>query len=65
MVTITNKILERTADKTFIDNHYNELKQYNDVKGNWAFYDIMEASNAHDYKKDDNKVETWTAIRVK
>ena len=39
-----------------------DFRTYIDVAGNWAYYDIYEASIAHDYHKDEAEetvVETW------
>lgn len=58
MVSIINKVLKRTPDKAYIDSH-SSLVQFTDVgMDHWAYYDIMEAANAHNYTKDDAK-ETW------
>lgn len=58
---IVNKMLERTADRTFVDG--NAVKTFTDTaKGHWAYYDIEEAANAHDYTKSGSG-ETWSAVK--
>ncbi len=58
---IMNALLGREPDKNFIDHHA-ELVHFPDVPETyWDYYDIMEATNAHDYKFDDNGVEKWLA----
>lgn len=63
VTTITNRMLGRTADVQFVDRHADALRQFPDVSsGHWAYYDIMEAANAHDYTKE-NGVENWTGLQ--
>ena len=63
VTTITNRMLSRSADKAFVDNHAEEMMQFTDLnKSHWAYYDIMEATNAHDYEKE-NDIEVWTGLR--
>ena len=39
-----------------------ELAQFSDVvKAHWAYYQIVEATNAHEYTKDNN-TESWTEL---
>ena len=53
MTTIVNRMLGRAADEDYVDAHINELRQFTDVtNADWAYYQIMEATNAHDYTKD-------------
>lgn len=66
VVTVVNRVLERIADKDYINNAVingaEDFRTYIDVAGNWAYYDIYEASIAHDYHKDETEetvVETW------
>ena len=50
VTTIVNRMLGRAADKDYVDDHMDELRQFPDVsKTNWAYYNIVEATNAHDY----------------
>uniref|UniRef100_UPI0013DD99B1 S-layer homology domain-containing protein n=1 Tax=Agathobaculum sp. Marseille-P7918 TaxID=2479843 RepID=UPI0013DD99B1 len=62
VTTITNRMLGRSADEAYVDGHAADLRQFSDLsKTHWAYYDIMEATNAHDYTKADG-AETWTAL---
>ncbi|MCL2099347.1 MAG: S-layer homology domain-containing protein [Oscillospiraceae bacterium] len=61
-VTLLNRVLNRHADKEYIDNHQ-ELTDFSDVsKTHWAYYDIMEAFHPHIYERhiqdDDEDWET-------
>lgn len=62
VTTITNRMLGRSADEAYVDGHAADLRQFSDLsKTHWAYYDIMEATNTHDYTKADG-AETWTAL---
>ena len=62
VVTIVNRMLGRAADKNFVDSAAN-VKTFSDLsKSYWAYYDLMEAVNAHDYKTA-NGSETWSALK--
>lgn len=57
---IVNRMLGRSADRTFIDTHP-DLQTFQDVPPtHWAYYDICEAVNGHDYEKTGQQ-ERWTA----
>ena len=57
---IVNRMLGRSADRTFIDTHP-DLQTFQDVPPtHWAYYDICEAVNGHDYEKNGQQ-ERWTA----
>ena len=59
VAAIVNRMLGRSADGTYVDAHANELTQFTDVSPYyWAYYDIMEAANAHDHIKKDG-TEIW------
>ena len=61
-VTIINRMLNREADKEYIEANYEDVLTYPDLeKSHWAYYEILEASNWHDHKVENN-VETWTDI---
>ncbi|MEG2989500.1 MAG: S-layer homology domain-containing protein, partial [Oscillospiraceae bacterium] len=56
---IVNAMLWRFADTAYVDSA-KDLKLFPDVSAkNWAFYDIVEATNPHDFKQDKPGVETW------
>ena len=58
-VCVVNNMLARDPDESFIKNAEG-LKTFPDVgKDNWAFYEITEATNAHDFTLKDG-VEHWT-----
>jgi len=64
VVAVTCRLLERNADADYINTNYEDLtKTYSDVeKDDWSFLYIMEASNGHDYTKNDG-VETWVDLK--
>ena len=65
VVTVTCRLLERSADHNYVKAHYDELprtfKDVPDEDSHWAFWAIMEAANGHDYEKHAAE-ETWTAV---
>ena len=63
VTTIVNRMLGRGADAAYVDGHTDALKQFSDLASvHWAYYEIMEAANRHDYSKK-NGEETWTRLR--
>lgn len=61
-VTIVNRMLNRVADKDYIEANYDDVLTYPDLdESHWAYYEILEASNWHDHKIENNK-EFWTDI---
>lgn len=59
VVSIVNKMLARSADKTFINSNASSIKSFTDVsKSFWGFYEVTEATNGHDHVKNDG-VESW------
>lgn len=57
VVSIVNNMLEREIDAASIAGA--QYKTFPDVATNhWAYFDVIEAANEHDYTKDGNK-ETW------
>jgi len=57
-VTVVNRMLNRVADRAFINEHA-ELDRFDDVlQTHWAFYDIMEAFDEHRYHRHD-EIEEW------
>ncbi len=56
-VSIVNRLTNRNPDKDFIDN-MESLNNYSDLnKSYWAFYDIVESSNNHNFYVTD--IEKW------
>lgn len=61
-VKITNAVLERTCDEEYMNAHPSDVVHFNDISDmNWAYLDIMEAANPHDYKRED-QTEKWTGM---
>ncbi len=61
-VTIINRMLNRVADKEYIEENFDEVLTYPDLnESHWAYYEILEASNWHDHKVENN-TEFWTDI---
>jgi uncharacterized repeat protein (TIGR02543 family) len=64
VTSLVNKVLERYCDQTYVDTNTAGIKYYYDMPNpasHWAYYQIMEASNSHDYTKI-GIVETWTGL---
>ena len=60
---IANRMLGRVPDGVFIAAHLDEIRRFPDVgEGFYAFRDIVEATNSHDYSKDGG-FEHWSALR--
>ena len=60
VVNIVNKMLDRYADKDYVELHKTELYDYTDLtNAHWAYYQIMEASNGHYYTRLAQKAERW------
>lgn len=63
VVAVVNRMIERQADLDFIKAHPTEIKHYTDLNEMyWAYADILEASNSHDFEKQAEK-EIWLKIR--
>ena len=64
VTTIANRMLGRSADKAFVNIHAASLRQFTDLANtHWAYYDIMEATNSHNYTKN-NRVESWIDLKI-
>lgn len=64
VATMTNQVLNRYADKTWVQEHKNLIVHFIDVgQDHWAYYPIVEATNGHDYtRKSDGKNENWIQL---
>ena len=63
MTTIVNRMLGRSADEDYVDGHAADLRLFPDVsKDNWAYYQIVEATNAHHYENN-GKTENWIKLK--
>ena len=61
VTSIVNRMLNRQADKQYIDNNRSNIRQFYDLSDNyWAYYEIMEAVNAHQYTL--SPTETWAEV---
>lgn len=62
---IVNSMLDRLADQAFADEHANELVTFSDLSvSHWAYEQILEAANAHQYTRDETGIEDWTALGI-
>lgn len=62
VTTIVNRMLGRSADEDYVNQHEDDLRLFPDVSTDyWAYYQIVEATNAHDYRKDDS-TESWLKL---
>lgn len=58
VVSIVNKMLERKIK--LADIPAGVLRFIDLTESHWAYIDMMEASNEHDYQKDEDGYEKWT-----
>ena len=67
VVTVTNRMLYRQADKAFVENNRGKLKEFKDLKESyWAYYHIMEATNAHEFHRAGKGIaEIWEQVNNK
>ena len=62
VATITNRMLGRAADEDYVDGRSDALRSFTDLSDrHWAYYNVMEATNEHEYEREDG-VETWTRL---
>ena len=60
VAAVTCRLLERSADQTYIRSHIGELRTFADVPDtHWAYWYTMEAANGHDYTKSGGS-ENWS-----
>lgn len=59
LVTIINRATGRSADASYINSHMGQLTTFSDVgPSHWAYYDILEAANAHIFNSNGGS-ESW------
>ena len=59
VAAITCRLLERSADQSYIRSHLKELRTFADMtESHWAYWYAMEAANGHDYTKSGGS-ENW------
>lgn len=60
VAAVTCRLLERSADQTYIRSHIGELRTFADMtESHWAYWYAMEAANGHDYTKSGGS-ESWS-----
>lgn len=60
VAAVTCRLLERSADQSYIRSHLNELRTFSDMtESHWAYWYAMEAANGHDYTKSGGN-ENWS-----
>ena len=58
VVTVVNRLLDRTADEAYIAKNLRKLNTFSDMARNhWAYLDVMESANAHTALYDNG--ESW------
>ena len=62
VVKVVNTMLDR---KIRTENIPAGIKKFNDIEGHWAYSDIVEASNSHDYFRRGDGYETWLQMTEK
>lgn len=72
VVNITNKMLDRFADRDFVCSHRSEMIQFKDLtEAHWAYFPIVEATNSHELIRRGGQdelnraYEKWIAILQK
>lgn len=64
VTAITNRMLGRAADEAYVTAHKTDLRQFPDLTEiHWGYYHVMEATNAHDYTKE-NGTEDWKGLKT-
>lgn len=59
VAAVTCRLLERSADQSYIRSHLKELRTFSDMtESHWAYWYAMEAANGHDYTKSGGS-ENW------
>ena len=60
VMTMINRMLDRTPDK---DHMLSNMKKWIDnPESAWYYEAVQEATNEHDYERDEMSVETWTEL---
>lgn len=67
VISITNQMLNRFADESYVDNNKDKISLFTDVdKNHWGYYPIIEATNGHEFERVDNsKNEIWIEVNDK
>lgn len=60
---ILNSLFDRKVDSNGLAKVMDDLRLYKDLdKSHWAYYEIMEASQTHQYERAGSGPENWTSI---
>lgn len=60
VAAVTCRLLERSADQSYIRSHLKELRTFSDMtESHWAYWYAMEAANGHDYTRSGSS-ENWS-----
>ncbi len=61
-VCVVNNVLGRDCDEDYVLENGTEVTSFSDLAtSHWAYYNVMEATNSHDYAMNDGK-ETWISL---
>ena len=60
-VTLINNVLNREVDEDGLC--YNTKMWPDNPEYTWYYFEILEATNYHEYTRDDDEAEDWTEIR--
>lgn len=65
VAAVTNRVLRRTADRSYLrDEAGSEIVRFADLnEDHWAYYDVIEAANAHDYRMEED-CEMWVNLKT-
>ena len=62
VAAVTCRLLERTADQSYVRSHLAQLRTFRDMtEAHWAYWYAIEAANGHDYTKAGSG-ETWSRV---
>lgn len=63
VTAIINRLYNRIGDEKFIDGNQGLIKKYKDLdKSHWAYYELVEAYEGHEYVRLANMREQWRAL---
>lgn len=63
VAVMLNRLYDRRPDKAFIDEHSNIITVFKDLNRNhWAYYDLVDAFEAHEYVKNETGDEAWIRL---
>lgn len=63
VAVMLNHLYDRRPDKAFIDEHSGLITVYEDLNRNhWAYYELAEAFEAHEYVKNETGDEAWIRL---